>query len=119
MVALSIVYSLVQSGSLTDLLILKVSSARSGLISTASRLRIPIASPMAVAMGLYLPPVIGALLSGWVFGDHCSPISDTTIISSMASASDHIDHVRTQLPYALLAGAVSTILFLIAGLVMY
>ena len=79
----------------------------------------PIAIPMAVAMGLSLPPVIGALLSGGVFGDHCSPISDTTIISSMASASDHIDHVRTQLPYALLAGTVSTILFLIVGIVMY
>jgi len=79
----------------------------------------PIAIPMAAAMGLSLPPVIGALLSGGVFGDHCSPISDTTIISSMASASDHIDHVRTQLPYALLAGAVSTILFLIVGFVMY
>ena len=79
----------------------------------------PIAIPVATAMGLYLPPVIGALLSGGVFGDHCSPISDTTIISSMASASDHIDHVRTQLPYALLAGIVSIGLFLIIGLVIY
>jgi Na+/H+ antiporter NhaC len=68
---------------------------------------------------LYLPPVIGALLSGGVFGDHCSPISDTTIISSMASASDHIDHVRTQLPYALIAGIFSIVLFLIMGLVIY
>lgn len=76
----------------------------------------PIAIPMASAMGVYLPPVIGALLSGGVFGDHCSPISDTTIISSMASASDHIDHVRTQLPYALLAGTISIVLFLIIGL---
>ena len=79
----------------------------------------PIAIPIASAMGVYLPPVIGALLSGGVFGDHCSPISDTTIISSMASASDHIDHVRTQLPYALLAGTVSIVLFLIIGLVIY
>ena len=76
----------------------------------------PIAIPIASAMGVYLPPVIGALLSGGVFGDHCSPISDTTIISSMASASDHIDHVRTQLPYALLAGIISIVLFLIIGL---
>lgn len=45
-----------------------------------------------------------AILSGATFGDHCSPISDTTILSSMASASDHIDHVKTQMPYALLAG---------------
>jgi len=47
--------------------------------------------------------VISSVLSGAVFGDHCSPISDTTILSSMSSACDHIDHVRTQLPYALLA----------------
>jgi Na+/H+ antiporter NhaC len=47
--------------------------------------------------------VIGSVLSGAVFGDHCSPISDTTILSSMASACDHIDHVRTQLPYAVVA----------------
>ncbi len=47
--------------------------------------------------------VISSVLSGAVFGDHCSPISDTTILSSMASSCDHIDHVRTQLPYALLA----------------
>lgn len=52
---------------------------------------------------------LGAVLSGSVFGDHCSPISDTTIMSSMASASDHIDHVRTQLPYALLIASISCI----------
>lgn len=44
---------------------------------------------------------IGAVLEGAIFGDHCSPISDTTVMSSIASASDHIDHVRTQAPYAL------------------
>lgn len=44
---------------------------------------------------------IGAVLEGAIFGDHCSPISDTTIMSSIASASDHIDHVRTQAPYAI------------------
>ena len=49
----------------------------------------------------YLYPTIAAVLSGAVFGDHCSPISDTTIMSSMASACDHVDHVRTQIPYAL------------------
>jgi Na+/H+ antiporter NhaC len=43
---------------------------------------------------------IGAVLEGSIFGDHCSPISDTTVLSSVASASDHIDHVRTQGPYA-------------------
>ena len=51
-------------------------------------------------------------------GDHCSPISDTTIISSMASASDHIDHVNTQLPYALANGSLALVLYLAAGFIM-
>jgi Na+/H+ antiporter NhaC len=50
---------------------------------------------------------IGGVLAGAIFGDHCSPISDTTILSSQASGCDHVEHVRTQLPYALLVGAVS------------
>ena len=58
------------------------------------------------AAGIHLASV-GAVLAGAVFGDHCSPISDTTIMSSLASGSDHIDHVRTQLPYALLVGGVA------------
>jgi Na+/H+ antiporter NhaC len=52
---------------------------------------------------------ISAILAGAVWGDHCSPISDTTILSSMASGCDHIDHVRTQLPYALLVGSVGVL----------
>jgi len=54
--------------------------------------------------------VVGSILGGAVFGDHCSPISDTTIMSSMASGCDHVDHVRTQLPYALLAAAAALLL---------
>jgi Na+/H+ antiporter NhaC len=50
---------------------------------------------------------IASVLAGSVWGDHCSPISDTTILSSMASGCDHIEHVRTQLPYALLVGIVA------------
>jgi Na+/H+ antiporter NhaC len=53
---------------------------------------------------------IASVLAGATFGDHCSPISDTTIMSSMASGADHIDHVRTQLPYALLGGTLSIII---------
>ncbi|MFQ5745395.1 MAG: Na+/H+ antiporter NhaC family protein [Acidobacteriota bacterium] len=53
---------------------------------------------------------IACVLAGAVWGDHCSPISDTTILSSMASGSDHIDHVRTQLPYALLVGSIGVFL---------
>ncbi|MFQ5751968.1 MAG: Na+/H+ antiporter NhaC family protein [bacterium] len=78
---------------------------------------IPIGIPIVSLMGANLYVTVGAILSGGIFGDHCSPISDTTIISSMASASDHIDHVRTQLPYALLAAAFALITYLIIGLV--
>jgi Na+/H+ antiporter NhaC len=78
----------------------------------------PLAVPLAWALSqqasiaeLYiLHSTIAAVLAGAVWGDHCSPISDTTILSSMASDCDHIEHVRTQLPYALLAGGVALIL---------
>ena len=78
---------------------------------------IPIAIPIATTLGFHIPLFLGAAISGAIFGDHASPISDTTVVASMASATDHIDHVRTQLPYALLAAAVAGIMFLIAGLV--
>ena len=76
---------------------------------------LPIAVPAAEVMGLPLAPFVAASLAGGIFGDHSSPISDTTIISSMAAATDHIDHVRTQLPYALLAGFVAVAGFAILG----
>ncbi len=78
---------------------------------------LPIAVPAAVALNLPLGPFVAAALSGGVFGDHASPVSDTTIISSMAAATDHIDHVRTQLPYALLAAGVAAVGFAIVGAV--
>jgi Na+/H+ antiporter NhaC len=56
---------------------------------------------------------IASILAGSVWGDHCSPISDTTILSSMASGCDHIEHVRTQMPYALYAGGFAMILGII------
>jgi len=59
---------------------------------------------------------MSAVLGGGVFGDHCSPISDTTLVASLAAGSDHIDHVNTQLPYALTAAAAASALYLIAGL---
>lgn len=74
-----------------------------------------IAIPMANAQEANLPLIVAATIGGGVFGDHCSPISDTTIISSMASASDHIDHVNTQLPYALITGSITAVLYLILG----
>jgi Na+/H+ antiporter NhaC len=51
---------------------------------------------------------VSAVLAGSVFGDHCSPISDTTILSSLATDCNHVDHVRTQLPYAIVVGIVAT-----------
>ena len=60
----------------------------------------------STATGIHLAAT-SSVLAGAVFGDHCSPISDTTIMSSLASGSDHIDHVRTQLPYAVLVGSIA------------
>lgn len=76
---------------------------------------LPIAVPAASTLGLPLAPFVAASLAGGIFGDHCSPISDTTIISSMAAATDHVDHVRTQIPYALIGGAVAIVCFAVLG----
>ena len=62
-----------------------------------------------------LSSAIASVLAGAVWGDHCSPISDTTVLSSMASGCDHIEHVRTQLPYAMLVGAVGIAVGTIPG----
>ncbi len=79
---------------------------------------IPIVIPMVNLLGLHPALTVAAALGGGIFGDHCSPISDSTIVASMASATDHIDHVRTQLPYALLAAAGATALFALFGFVL-
>ena len=81
---------------------------------------LPLVVPLIVALGgatgfeagggELLVSSISSVLAGSIFGDHCSPISDTTVLSSMASACDHMDHVRTQLPYALVV-AVAAMLF--------
>lgn len=78
---------------------------------------IPIAIPLAASYGIDPSLAIAAAIGGGVFGDHCSPTSDTSIIASMATGSDHIDHIRTQLPYALIAGGVTVALYLIMGFV--
>ena len=78
----------------------------------------PLVIPLAVAMtgiesatdpGQLLLAVIGAVLAGAVFGDHCSPISDTTIVSAFSSGCDPVAHVRTQLPYAGMAGVLAVV----------
>ncbi len=87
---------------------------------------IPVLLPLANELTLRAPmdpstaagvvqATLAAVLSGAVFGDHCSPISDTTVLSSMAAGSDHVDHVRTQLPYAVLAAAPALAAFLLSG----
>lgn len=76
---------------------------------------IPIAIPIATTLGLPVPMLLGAAIAGAIFGDHASPISDTTVVASMASATDHIDHVRTQLPYALIAAGISAVGYIIVG----
>jgi len=76
---------------------------------------IAIAVPLAQGLDTNVTLAVAAALGGGVFGDHCSPTSDTSIITSMATGSDHIDHVRTQLPYALIGGAITTVAYLILG----
>jgi tetracycline resistance efflux pump len=77
---------------------------------------VPVAVPLALATDASMLAVIGAVFGGGVFGDHCSPISDTTILSSTGASCNHIDHVNTQLPYALTAAGVATVGFLVAGI---
>ena len=86
-----------------------------GVMGIVMPLVVPLSWAVLVAGGVAGDPAhmhlfysaIAAVLAGAVWGDHCSPISDTTILSSLASGCDHIDHVRTQLPYAGLAGLVA------------
>jgi len=77
---------------------------------------LPIAIPLAVGLDAPVALAMGAAISGGVFGDHCSPISDTTIISAMASGCSVQEHTKTQLPYALIAAGFALILFIIFGI---
>lgn len=81
-------------------------------------LLIPIAGEIMVSLDApdYLVPTIGAVLAGAVMGDHCSPISDTTILSSTGAGCSHIVHVSTQLPYALIGGLAALIGYIVLAL---
>ncbi len=79
-------------------------------------LAIPLVYNLAPENLAYLEIAIASVLGGAVFGDHCSPISDTTIMSSMSSGVDHIKHVKTQLPYALIVGTISIAVIIITSL---
>ncbi len=77
---------------------------------------VPIAVPIALETGLPVPFLVAAVLGGGVFGDHASPISDTTVVASIASGCDHYEHVKTQLPYALFAAVITLIGYVLVGL---
>ena len=81
----------------------------------AMAILLPIGINMAVGFGVSIPMTIGAVLSGCLFGDHCSPISDTTVMSAMAAGCDLLEHTRTQLPYAGIAALASFVAYLILG----
>ena len=80
-----------------------------GTMAILTPLAIPLVFHASEADPLTLAATVSAILGGSVFGDHCSPISDTTILSSMASSCDHVDHVRTQLPYAMLGAGLAIV----------
>lgn len=75
----------------------------------------PLAIPMAQAFGIPFYIAVGAVLSGGLFGDHCSPISDTTILSSTGAECDLVEHIKTQLPYAVVNGSIAFVAYIIAG----
>lgn len=77
---------------------------------------IPIAVPLAAGLDAPVALAMGSVISGGVFGDHCSPISDTTIISAMASGCEVGEHTRTQLPYALISAGIALTLFILFGI---
>ncbi len=77
---------------------------------------VPIAVPIALESGLPVHFLVASVLGGGIFGDHASPISDTTIVASIASGCDHFEHVKTQLPYALFGGIITLVLYALIGL---
>jgi len=77
---------------------------------------IPVSVAIAVALGAPVAVCIGAAVSGGLFGDHASPISDTTVLSSLSSGVNHMSHVETQLPYAILTAVLAFIGFVLASL---
>lgn len=79
---------------------------------------IPIVVPMAGASVIPLHILIAAMLSGAIMGDHCSMISDSTVMASAFSGCDNVSHFRTQLPYALLSAGIAAVLYLVVGFVM-
>ena len=103
--------------ALTFLLCMLLSFATGTSMGTMAIMSV-ICLPMAINMGTNIPLVAGAIFGGSIFGDHCSPISDTTIMSCATSGCDIIDHVKTQMPYVLIMAAISLVLYGVLGFVM-
>ncbi len=78
----------------------------------------PLAIPMALSMGVHIPLVAAAVWGGSIFGDHTSPISDSTYLSCSTTGCDPIDHVKSQLPYAITFAAISAVLYIVAGFIL-
>lgn len=86
-----------------------------GTMAIMTPLAVPIAYKITGDAFFSVTVMAGTVFAGAIFGDHCSPISDTTVLSSIFSGSDHMDHVNTQIPYALTTATVSLVLFFIYG----
>lgn len=78
-------------------------------------LMVPIAMPISINLGISPELMLAAVLGGGVFGDHCSPVSDTTAVSSLAAGCDLLSHVKTQLPYAASCGLFTVVIYLLLG----
>ena len=103
--------------ALTFLIAVLISFATGTSMGTMAIMAV-IALPMAMNMGTSIPLVAGAMFGGSIFGDHCSPISDTTIMTCSTTGCDIIDHVKTQAPYCVALAAVSFVLYIVFGFAM-
>lgn len=103
--------------ALSFLLCMLLSFATGSSMGTMAIMSV-ICLPMAISMGISIPLVAGAVFGGSIFGDHSSPISDTTIMSCATTGCDIIDHVKTQMPYVLIFAAISLVLYVVLGFVM-
>ena len=103
--------------ALTFLIALMLSFATGTSMGTMAIMAV-ISLPMALEMGISIPLVAGAMFGGSIFGDHTSPISDTTIMTCSTTGCDIIDHVKTQAPYCAGIAAVSFVLYLIFGFIL-
>lgn len=103
--------------ALTFLIALLISFATGTSMGTMAIMAV-ISLPMAYDMGASIPLVAGAMFGGSIFGDHTSPISDTTIMTCSTTGCDIIDHVKTQMPYCVAIAVISFVLYVVCGFVM-